>query len=153
VLHARRLALDPWLLLHGSTWTAPLKTLALAGGVVILAWTSAERAASQSRGAQMLGAALLGIFLLVCGLEHFAYTDSVARLIPPWIPGAKAWTYFASRLSQSAALRFSWLRRVGGASEARRATTLDGVSSARRRLCHPCCESDDAVAGGAVRRD
>jgi uncharacterized membrane protein len=43
----------------------------------------------------MLGAALLGIFLLVCGLEHFAYTDSVARLIPPWIPGAKAWTYFA----------------------------------------------------------
>ena len=42
-----------------------------------------------------LGATLLAIFLVYCGMEHFAYTDFVTGLIPRWIAGRRFWTYFA----------------------------------------------------------
>jgi uncharacterized membrane protein len=70
--------------LHGAMWTAPLKTVGFVGGTLVLARTWMRAAAP-----------LLAVFLVVCGLEHFAYTDLVATLIPSWIPLHTFWTYFA----------------------------------------------------------
>jgi uncharacterized membrane protein YphA (DoxX/SURF4 family) len=41
-----------------------------------------------------LGAVFLAVFLVVCGMQHFAYSDFVTTLVPSWIPGQRYWTYF-----------------------------------------------------------
>jgi uncharacterized membrane protein len=86
--------------LRGFMWTAPLKALALVGGAALVAgrWPDA------SRGIRGLGVAtwerfghvLLAAFLIVCGLQHFAYRQFVDGMVPAWIPpGQRFWTYFA----------------------------------------------------------
>jgi uncharacterized membrane protein len=90
----------PWL--RGFMWTNPLKALALVGGSAILVGRSPQ----QLRGLapltraigrlQPAGPWLLAAFLVVCGVQHFVYSDFVATLVPPWIPPGQAfWTYFA----------------------------------------------------------
>lgn len=37
----------------------------------------------------------LGLYLILCGIQHFLFTEFVASLIPPLIPWAEFWTYFA----------------------------------------------------------
>jgi uncharacterized membrane protein len=41
------------------------------------------------------GAFLLATFLVVCGVQHFVYSDFVTTLVPSWIPGQGFWTYLA----------------------------------------------------------
>jgi len=71
----------PWL--RGFMWTNPLKTLALAGGAAL--------AGGRFRNAAPV---LLALFLVVCGLQHFVYSEFVVTLVPSWIPGRRFWTYF-----------------------------------------------------------
>jgi uncharacterized membrane protein len=33
--------------------------------------------------------------MMLCGIQHFMFAGFVATLVPPWIPGALFWTYFA----------------------------------------------------------
>jgi uncharacterized membrane protein YphA (DoxX/SURF4 family) len=76
---------NPW---AGFMWTNPLKALALLGGAVIVAATwDGPRAAR----AVTVGVVLLAAFLVVCGMQHFAYRAFVATMVPAWIPGRLAW--------------------------------------------------------------
>jgi uncharacterized membrane protein len=89
----------PWL--RGFMWTNPLKALALVGGASILVARSPDelsRIALLTRPIGRLepaGAFLLAAFLVVCGVQHFVYSDFVTTLVPSWIPGQRFWTYFA----------------------------------------------------------
>lgn len=72
----------------GFVWTNPAKVLALAGGALLLA-----------AGARMIlvAAGALGVFLLICGAQHFVYAGFVDGLVPAWLPpGPRFWTIFAA---------------------------------------------------------
>jgi hypothetical protein len=90
-------AADPQL---GSAWTQLGKAMMLSGGAFAIAgslsepdeqapWFLDRRLTSQT------GRACLGIFMIVCGIQHFLWTPFVTTLVPAWIPGALFWTYFA----------------------------------------------------------
>jgi uncharacterized membrane protein len=72
----------------GFVWTNPAKVLALAGGALLLA-----AGARMRHGA----AATLGVFLLICGAQHFAYAGFVDGLVPAWLPpGQRFWTLLSA---------------------------------------------------------
>jgi uncharacterized membrane protein len=86
--------------LVGFMWTNPLKALALVGGAAIL---TARLPGPEGPFAALvrilarlepLGAWLLALFLVVCGVQHFVYADFVTTLVPTWIPAPRFWTYF-----------------------------------------------------------
>jgi uncharacterized membrane protein len=87
-------------LLRGFMYTNPLKCLALIGGAAMLAGRLPDRMrglAFLGRGVgkwQGAGAALLAAFLVVCGLQHFAYREFVTLMVPEWLPERRFWTYF-----------------------------------------------------------
>ena len=73
----------------GFMWTNPAKMLALFGGAMILG----------ERGAKWpwLAPVLLGIFLLICGAQHFVYAGFVDSLVPAWLPpGQRFWVLLAA---------------------------------------------------------
>jgi uncharacterized membrane protein YphA (DoxX/SURF4 family) len=86
--------------LHGFMWTNPLKSLALAGGAAMLAARlpgspqPLSALVSTLARRESLGPPLLALFLVVCGLQHFAYRDFVTSLVPAWIPAPLFWAYF-----------------------------------------------------------
>ncbi len=69
--------------LRGFMWTNPLKALALSGGAALISGRRRE-----------VPRVLLAAFLVVCGLQHFAYNDFVTALVPSWIPAQRFWAYF-----------------------------------------------------------
>lgn len=86
--------------LRGFMWTNPLKCLALVGGAAILAGRlSDERRVlfplvTGIGRLERFSAVFLALFLVVCGMQHFAYSDFVTGLVPFWIPRPRFWTYF-----------------------------------------------------------
>jgi len=73
----------------GYVWTNPAKMLALLGGALVLG--------GRSRAWPWLAQGLLGLFLIICGVQHFLYAGFVDTLVPAWIPpGQRFWTYFAA---------------------------------------------------------
>jgi len=85
--------------LRGFMYTNPLKILALVGGAAILAARFSEGSGGRpwiEHGVgrwQKAAPVLLAVFLLVCGLQHFAYLPFVKDLVPAWIPpGQLFWT-------------------------------------------------------------
>ncbi len=85
--------------LVGFMWTNPSKVLALWGGTILLAAALPGEKEPGLRWAEELRPltpVLLGVFLLICGFQHFDYADFVDTLVPAWIPpGPRFWTYFA----------------------------------------------------------
>ena len=82
---ATEVAADPW---TGFRWTNPLKVLGFCGGLLLFAggggWAGRW---------PFLPAALFGVFLGVCGVQHFVYADFVDTLVPAWIPPTQRfWT-------------------------------------------------------------
>jgi len=69
----------------GPGWFNLGKWLALAGGLVTISGVS-----------PWPGRLTFGAFLVMCGIQHFLFTASIATLVPTWIPGALFWTYFAA---------------------------------------------------------
>lgn len=73
----------------GFMWTNPAKMLALYGGALVLGGRAGKW--------PWLAPVLLGIFLLICGVQHFIYAGFVDTLVPKWIPpGQRFWTLFAA---------------------------------------------------------
>ena len=73
----------------GFVWTNPAKVLALFGGAMVLG--------GRAEKWPWLAPVLLGIFLLICGAQHFVYAGFVDTLVPAWIPpGQRFWTLFAA---------------------------------------------------------
>jgi len=92
----------------GFIWTNPAKVLAFAGGALLLA--AGARMAAMAAGA-------LGIFLLICGAQHFAYAGFVDTLVPAWLPpGARFWTIFTAvaLLAGGAGVIWPRTRRLAG---------------------------------------
>ena len=86
--------------LRGFMYTNPLKCLALLGGCAIVAsrWPDRMRGLVGGQGVgrlETLAPALLALFLVVCGIQHFWYRAFVYTLVPAWIPpGQHFWTLF-----------------------------------------------------------
>ena len=86
--------------LRGFMWTNPLKALALVGGAAILAGRMPDQPRPLFPLVRGIGrwepaaAFLLALFLVVCGMQHFAYRDFVVKMIPSWMPAPTFWTYF-----------------------------------------------------------
>jgi uncharacterized membrane protein len=87
-------------LLRGFMWTNPLKSLALLGGAAILVGRTPDDGRVLAPLIRVIGrlepfgALLMAVFLIVCGMQHFVYSDFVTLLVPSWIPGRRFWTYF-----------------------------------------------------------
>lgn len=98
VLYVPVVAADP---LTGFKWTNPMKTLSLIGGALVLAGLPAGARSEPivmegSRLTRLRPVAryLLGLFLFVCGVQHFFYAPFVDSLVPAWIPLApRFWTW------------------------------------------------------------
>src|SRR5688572_12222841 len=93
----------------GFVWTNPAKVLALAGGALLLARNAAVMAT--------IAAGLLGIFLLICGAQHFVYAGFVDGLVPAWIPpGRRFWTILTAvaLLTGGAGVIWPRTRRLAG---------------------------------------
>jgi uncharacterized membrane protein len=101
LLYAPQMVVNPVVdrpFLRGFMWTNPLKCLALVGGAALLAarYPDAPRVLT-ARGIgrlEPLAAPFLALFLVVCGLQHFAYRDFVTQMVPAYMPGRRFWTYF-----------------------------------------------------------
>lgn len=84
----------------GFVWTNPAKVLTLWAGTLLLAGIRSPNGTAESPGGlrRMLpgpGPLFLGVFLLICGVQHFVYADFVQTLVPAWIPpGPRFWTSF-----------------------------------------------------------
>jgi len=111
--------------LLGGSWTSAGKSLVMFSASLLVAHSyDAGRGRHVAVG---LAATCLGVFMILCGIQHFMYVAFVVSLIPSWIPGAVFWTYFAAvaliaggiglmvpRLSRlaawlSGAMIFSWV--------------------------------------------
>jgi uncharacterized membrane protein len=85
--------------LVGFMWTNPSKILALWGGTLFLTGALPGENNPGLRWTERLiclGPILFGVFLLICGIQHFIYARFVDSLVPAWIPpGPRFWTCFA----------------------------------------------------------
>lgn len=72
------------------TWINGCKTLALAGGCVII---GAAHSSNEKKWT-LYGTMALALFLLVGGFAHFKYPGFVQTLIPAYIPWHLFWTYY-----------------------------------------------------------
>jgi uncharacterized membrane protein len=89
----------------GGGWTRAGKALALSGGAFLVAQSVLAASRSAAPEPAMLGPRLervtwlgpwfFGVFLTLCGIQHFIHVEFVQTLVPAWIPGARFWTFFA----------------------------------------------------------
>lgn len=84
------------------TWIAAGKALTFFTGALALATifdpyqitTSASKLFNRDDILMLSGRVGLGIFMIICGVQHYIYTPFVASLIPKWFPGNPVhWTY------------------------------------------------------------
>jgi len=101
VRHLPAVAADAWL---GGEWTRLGKALMLFGGTLAVAGALPRSGGSHAGVARVseatealiyTGRVCLGAFFILCGVQHFIWTEFVASLVPAWIPGPFFWTYFA----------------------------------------------------------
>ena len=90
----------------GFVWTNPSKVLALLGGALVLGATARPAATTRDWLQPLVpaGPALFGVFLVICGVQHFVYADFVDTLVPGWLPGTRGWTLFTGVCLQAGGL-------------------------------------------------
>jgi uncharacterized membrane protein len=116
-------------------WTNTFKALAFAGGAFIIAagapgtpalsvaagTAAGAHGTSSARGSDLrriqdalitLGPAMLGLFLVVCCVEHFVYLPFVNMLVPDWLPWHTFWSVFAALALGGAGLALMFRVRV-----------------------------------------
>jgi len=87
-------------------WTSAGKALTFAGGMLAIASTFPSIDGTRSspfiqfinlqNEFLIAGRFCLGIFMIICGIQHFMFLSFVASLIPTWFPGdAIFWSKFA----------------------------------------------------------
>jgi uncharacterized membrane protein len=89
----------------GGAWTSAGKALVMCGGALCVAVSLADAggdipstpfASAKVRERLVIwGRLCLGVFMTLCGIQHFLFVPFVASLVPAWIPGPVFWTYFA----------------------------------------------------------
>ena len=98
------LFISPYSPIHLGLWINPLKELAYAGGALIAAGQYPVRAAGSGQIPKWTrvagrftpyGRIFFSITMISFGISHFYYAETVAGLVPDWMPGHIFWTYFA----------------------------------------------------------
>ncbi|ACB74557.1 DoxX protein [Opitutus terrae] len=80
----------------GLEWTKAGKALVFGGGAWLLAaMVPGEFARPGDAKLAAVGRGCFSGFMILCGIQHFLWARFVVALVPQWIPGAMAWTYFA----------------------------------------------------------
>ena len=117
------LFVGPYSALHPGLWTDPLKELALAGGAFIMAGAfpgvnikiplATSPGIAQSKLIRM-GAVFFSITMITFGLDHFLYTETVASMVPGWLPAPVFWAYLAGAalMAAGAGIMFNLLQRA-----------------------------------------
>lgn len=87
----------------GGEWTMLGKALVFSGGALAIAATFPTETLKRASILEpflngratfiLLGSWCLGLFMTLCGIQHFIHVKFVATLVPAWIPGAYFWTY------------------------------------------------------------
>jgi uncharacterized membrane protein len=100
-LHVPSIAANPGM---GGVWTNPAKVVVFFATALLVAALSASGAPAETDGrsledrrlrrAHVLAKLLFSGFLILCGVQHYVYSDFVATLVPGWVPGHTFWTYF-----------------------------------------------------------
>jgi len=94
----------PHKLSHLGVWVDATKALAFSGGAFVIAGSFPGETASAGEKSPLMGALekliplgryLFSFMTVTFGIDHFLYTEHVARMVPAWIPGHIFWTYFA----------------------------------------------------------
>ena len=111
----------------GTVLTSTGKALTLWGGAFAVAGSVRATEGAHSDAASgtgsadqrliLIGRLCLGVFLILCGIEHFVFAQFVAPLVPAWIPGSMFWTYFSgvALIAGGAGLILTMTARVAGA--------------------------------------
>ena len=76
-------------------WTNVLKAATLSAGALGVAVADGRPMPSLLSSLRALAPYAAGAFFLLAGIQHFMFADFVATLVPPFIPGARVWTYVA----------------------------------------------------------
>ena len=89
----------------GAVLTSTGKALTMFGGALAVAGSvpradgpgsiAGSGAGGGNHALICIGRFCLGVFLILCGIEHFVFAEFVAPLVPAWIPGHMFWTYFS----------------------------------------------------------
>lgn len=101
-------------------WLQALKCLTLASGAFALAATASRRNRTTTtadgfnlsfvsdRALLGVACAIMGVYLIYCGMLHLTSPVGVSRLVPKWVPGAVGWAYFTGAALALGGLGF-WL--------------------------------------------
>jgi uncharacterized membrane protein len=85
---------------YGGLLTNNFKALSIGAGAFIVADAlpndDSPSLEKLIRSMAIAGKYLLGLFLLIAGVQHFLFSEFVKFLIPTWIPGDLFWTYFSA---------------------------------------------------------
>ena len=80
----------------GGEWTSAGKAFVLGSGALVVAATLPQARITPATALLVAtGRVCLSGFLVLCGIQHFLWTQFVVGLVPAWIPGAWFWAYFA----------------------------------------------------------
>jgi hypothetical protein len=77
-------------------WTNVLKAGTLAAGGIGVAVADGRPIGAVLKTLRTIGPCVASLFFLLAGIQHFMFAGFVATLVPPFIPGALFWTYFAA---------------------------------------------------------
>src|SRR5262245_5226628 len=87
-------------------WTNVLKAATLSAGALGVAVGDGRPMMSILSALRALAPYVAGAFFPLAGLQHFMFADFVATLVPPFIPGARFWTYVAGVALLAAGIGF-----------------------------------------------
>ena len=79
----------------GGEWTNFFKALSLLAGTFLLL-DSDKKSNARNQTTVLTTRIIFGVFLIICGIQHFLFVNFVNALVPSWIPpNPTFWTYFA----------------------------------------------------------
>jgi len=77
-------------------WTNALKAVVLATGGIVVAARAAGPASAWLGGLRRIAPHACAPFFLLAGIQHILFVQFVETLVPPFIPFARFWSYFAA---------------------------------------------------------
>jgi uncharacterized membrane protein len=80
----------------GGDWTNALKAVVLAAGCVVVAARAPGPPSALLSALRRIAPHACAPFFLLAGIQHILFVQFVETLIPPFIPFARFWTYFAA---------------------------------------------------------
>ena len=80
----------------GGDWTNALKAVVLAAGLIVVAARAPGPPNALLSGLRYVAPHACAPFFLLAGIQHILFVQFVETLVPPFIPFARFWSYFAA---------------------------------------------------------